>query len=153
VVEPPEHTALERGQRAPARAAPIGPLDNVARPVAKERHRLAIEAREHQLAALARLDRAPVLVEHLGIAVILVHVREPRTRLALEAPRRDLGQPRQVVRAGPERRLDLRPGSRNGRAGLAGVPGDPDLRLLREVDTFLLRGLPQEQRVRWPAAD
>src|SRR5207245_2186682 len=70
VVEPRQHTALEGDQRAPARAPPVGDLDDVARAIAKEWHRFAVEAREDQLAALPGADRSVLLVEHLGIAVV-----------------------------------------------------------------------------------
>src|SRR5262245_24299952 len=76
VVLPRQHTALEGDQRAPARAAAIGQLHDVARAVAQQRHRLAVEAGEHQLAALARLHRPALVVEHFRIHVVLVHVSE-----------------------------------------------------------------------------
>src|SRR5262249_48816642 len=141
VVEPGQHPALERDERAPARTPPVGQLDEVARPVADERHRLPVEAREDQLAPLAGADRLIPFVEDLGIAVVLVPVGEPGTSVALEAPRRDLGEPGQVVGLRAERGLDLRPRGWNGRAGLAGVPGDAYLRVLGEVDALLRRRL------------
>src|SRR5207237_10736614 len=100
---------------------------------------LAEEAREHQLAPAAGTDGAVALVEHLRIAIVLVHVREARARVALEPPRGDLREPRQVVRLGAKGRLDLRLGGRDRGAGLARVPRDPDLRLLGEVDALLRR--------------
>ena len=82
-----------------------------------------------------------------------MHVREPGARIALEAPRGDLGQARQVVGADAEGGLDLRLGRRDGRARLAGVPRDPQLRVLGEIDALLGRRLGQEQRVRRRAAE
>src|SRR5262249_43208805 len=146
VVEPAEHPALERGQGAPARAAPIGQLHDVARPIAQERHGLAIEAGEDQLAARTRLDRPVLLVEHLGGAVVLVHVREPRARLALPPPRAApalthgprpraapapapaRAHPRPPTRrlgAAPTPRPDPRAGRRDRRAGPAAKKGNP----------------------------
>src|SRR5688572_13612104 len=153
VVEPGQHAALEGEQRAPARTAAIGELDDVARAIANQRHRAAIEAREDELAAAPGGDGRALLVEDLRIAVVLVYVHEPRARVALEAPRGDLGQPRQVEGAGAEGGLDLRARGRDGGAGLAGMPREADLRLLREVDAFLRGVLGQEERVRRGAAE
>ena len=133
VVEAGEHPALEGDQRAPAGARAVGRLDDVARPVADEGHGLAVEAREDQLAAPAGADRPIPLVQHLGIAVILVDVGQAGPRVALEAPRRDLRETGQVVGLGPERRLDPGPGRGDGGAGLSRVPRDADLRLLGEL--------------------
>ena len=82
-----------------------------------------------------------------------MHVRQPRACVAVEAPRRDLREPETVVRLRAERRLDLRLGRRDRRARLAGVPGEPDLRLLREIDAALRRLLREEQRIGRRAAE
>src|SRR5262249_28732348 len=153
VVEAGQHAALERDQRTPARARPVGELDEIARAVAQERHRLAVKAGEDQLALVARLHRPVVFVEDFGIAVVLVDVGEPGARVALEAPAGDLREPGQVEGLGAERRLDLRLRRRDRRAWLARVPRDADLRLLREIDALLLRLLGQEQRVRRRATE
>src|SRR6185436_11066343 len=153
VVQARQHTALEGDQRAAARAAAVGQLDDVTGAVAQQRHGLSIEAREHQLAALTRLHRPLLLVEDFRIDVVLVHVREARARAALEAPRGNLGQARQIVRAYTEGGLDLRLGGRDRGARLARVPRDLELRLLGQVDALLRGGLGQEQRVRRRAAE
>src|SRR5207244_6430753 len=110
-------TARQGDQRATARALPVGDMDDVTRGVSDERHRLPVEAREDQLTAPARADGPVLLVEDLGIAVVLVHVRQAGARVALEPPRGDLGEPGEVERLRAERRLDprLRRGARGAR--------------------------------------
>ena len=153
VVEAAEHAALEGDQRASAWTLAVGHLHDVASPVPDEGHGLAIEAREDELAALARTDGPVLLVQHLRIAVVLVHVRQTGSRVALEAPRRDLGETRQIVGLGSEGRLD--PGSGRGDrcAGLARVPRDANARVLGEVDALLRGGLGEEERVGRRAAE
>src|SRR5207245_7726701 len=108
VVEAREDSALQGDQRSTARSLPVGDLDDVTRAVPDERHRLPVEAREDQLAAPARADGPVLLVEDLGIAVVLVHVRQAGARVALEPPRGDLGEPWEVECLRAERTLDLR---------------------------------------------
>src|SRR5262249_50699922 len=121
--------------------------------ITQQRHRLAVQAGEDQLALVAGLHRLVVLVEDFGIAVIFVDVSEPGARVALEAPGGDLGEPGQVERFRAERRFDLRLRRGNRGTRLTRVPRDADLRFLGEIDALLLRLLGQEERVRWRAAE
>jgi len=53
VVETGQHAASNATSVRPARARLVGELDEIARAVAQERHRLAVEAGEDQLALVA----------------------------------------------------------------------------------------------------
>ena len=147
------HPALEGDQRPPAGARAVGDLHDIARAVADEGHGLSVEAGEDQLPPPARPHRAVLLVQHLGIAVVLVHMREARTRVAFEAPGGDLREPGQVVGLGPKGRLDPGLGRRNRGARLARMPRDADPGVLGQVDSLLRRVLGEEEGVGRRAAE